>query len=69
MPHEIRTPSDEAAYTAVRRLAEEEALLVGPSSGMAVAVALDLAAGLDPSAVVVAVAPDSATNYLSELTR
>ena len=69
VPHEIRTPTDEAAYTAVRRLAEEEALLVGPSSGMAVAVALDLAAGLDPSAVVVAVAPDSATNYLSELSR
>jgi cysteine synthase len=69
VPHEIRTPSDEAAYSAVRRLAEEEALLVGPSSGLAVAVALELAAELDPGHVVVAVAPDSATNYLSELTR
>jgi cysteine synthase len=36
---------------------------------MAVAAALDLAAGLDERHVVVAVSPDSATNYLSELTR
>jgi len=36
---------------------------------MAVAAALDVAAALEPHHVVVAVAPDSATNYLSELTR
>lgn len=69
VPHEIRTPTDEAAYAAVRRLADQEALLVGPSSGLAVAVALELAAELEPHHVVVAVAPDSAANYLSELTR
>ena len=53
----------------MRRLAEREALLVGPSSGLAVAVALQLAAELGPDEVVVAVAPDSATNYLAQLAR
>jgi cysteine synthase len=69
VPHEIRTVPDALAFATTRRLAVEEALLVGPSSGLAVAAALDLAAGLDERHVVVAVAPDSATNYLTELAR
>jgi cysteine synthase len=69
VPHEIRTVPDELAFATTRRLAEEEALLVGPSSGLAVAAALDVAAGLQPRHVVLAIAPDSATNYLSELAR
>lgn len=69
VPHEIRTVADEVAYGTTARLAREEALLVGPSSGLAVAVALEVAAGLDERHVVVAVAPDSATNYLAELAR
>ncbi|MGN6446943.1 PLP-dependent cysteine synthase family protein [Amnibacterium sp.] len=69
VPHEIRTIPDEAAFAALRRLAEEEALLLGPSSGLAVAAALELAAGLGPHDVIVAVSPDSATNYLTELSR
>lgn len=69
VPHEIRTVDDDLAFATMRRLALDEALLVGPSSGMAVAAALDVAAALEPHHVVVAVSPDSATNYLSELTR
>jgi cystathionine beta-synthase len=40
---------------------------VGPSTGLAVAVALEVAAGLDEEDVVVVMAPDSGTNYLSTL--
>ena len=69
VPHEIRTVPDAVAVDVLRRLAEHEALLVGPSSGLAVAVALELAAELRPQDVVVAVAPDSATNYLAALAR
>lgn len=69
VPHEIRTVPDALAFDATRRLAVEEGLLLGPSSGLAVAAALDVAAGLDEDAVVVAIAPDGATNYLSELAR
>lgn len=69
VPHEIRTIADDRAFGTMRRLAAEEALLVGPSSGLAVAVALEVAEELDSSAVVVVMAPDSATNYLGELTR
>jgi cystathionine beta-synthase/cysteine synthase A len=69
VPHEIRTIADEVAFDTVGRLASEEALLVGPSSGLAVGVALELAAGLDQRHVVVVVAPDGAANYLTELAR
>jgi cystathionine beta-synthase/cysteine synthase A len=69
VPHEIRTIPDAEAYETLRLLAEQEAILVGPSSGLAVAVALQLAAELEPHHVVVAVAPDSAANYLALLAR
>ena len=69
VPHEIRTIADEVAFDTVAGLASEEALLVGPSSGLAVGVALELAAELDQRHVVVVIAPDSATNYLGELAR
>jgi cysteine synthase len=69
VPHEIRTLADDVAFATVRRLAEEESILVGPSSGLAVGVALEIAADLDERHVVLAVAPDSATNYLTELSR
>ncbi|GAA2753808.1 PLP-dependent cysteine synthase family protein [Amnibacterium kyonggiense] len=69
VPHEIRTIEDAVVFDTVARLAAEEAILVGPSSGLAVGVALQVAADLDPDAVVVAIAPDSATNYLGLLAR
>jgi S-sulfo-L-cysteine synthase (O-acetyl-L-serine-dependent) len=55
----------ERAYSFTRRLASEEGMLVGVSSGAALAAALDLAARIREG-VVVAVFPDSGTRYLTE---
>jgi cysteine synthase B len=49
----------------VRRLAREEGLLVGISSGAALAATLEVASGLRDG-VVVTVFPDGAEKYLSE---
>jgi cysteine synthase B len=57
--------STESAHTMVRRLAKEEGLLVGISSGAALAAALDVARRIDQG-VVVTVFPDGAEKYLSE---
>jgi len=57
--------SSERAYAFVRRLAREAGLLVGVSSGAALAGALDVAARLDRG-VVVTVFPDGAEKYLTE---
>ena len=57
--------STEAAHRMVRRLAREEGLLVGISSGAALAAALQVAGRLDEG-VVVTVFPDGAEKYLSE---
>jgi S-sulfo-L-cysteine synthase (O-acetyl-L-serine-dependent) len=55
----------ERAHDLTRRLASEEGLLVGASSGAALAAALDVAAG-ERHAVIVTVFPDSGTRYLTE---
>jgi S-sulfo-L-cysteine synthase (O-acetyl-L-serine-dependent) len=55
----------ERAHALTRRLATEEGLLVGASSGAALAAALDVAAGAR-EAVIVVVFPDSGTRYLTE---
>src|SRR5712671_6170403 len=55
----------ERAYRMVRRLAREEGLLAGISSGAAVAAMLDVAKKLD-SGVIVTVFPDGAEKYLNE---
>jgi cysteine synthase B len=57
--------STERAYTFTRRLAAEEGLLVGVSSGAALAAGLDLAARIREG-VIVLVFPDSGTRYLTE---
>jgi cystathionine beta-synthase/cysteine synthase A len=67
VPDEIRSVPDAVAFETTRRLAAEEALLLGPSSGLAVAVALDVAGDLPADAVVVVMAPDGGANYLSAL--
>ena len=54
------------AYAMTRRLAREEALLVGISSGANVAAALKLAETLPPGSVVVTVLCDNGNRYLSE---
>lgn len=55
--------SDEAVHMAVR-LAREEGILVGPSSGAAMAVALQVAQEVEQG-VVVTLFPDSAGKYLT----
>jgi len=58
--------STERAYEKVKRLAREEGLLVGISSGAALAGCLDVAASAPPGSVIVTVFPDSGDKYLSE---
>jgi S-sulfo-L-cysteine synthase (O-acetyl-L-serine-dependent) len=55
----------ERSYRMVRRLAREEGLLAGISSGAAVAAMLDVASRLD-TGVIVTVFPDGAEKYLNE---
>jgi cysteine synthase B len=57
--------STERAHEMVRRLAREEGLLAGVSSGAALAVMLDVARRLD-SGVVVTIFPDGAEKYLTD---
>ena len=59
------TVETEDAYEMVKRLAREEGLLVGISSGANVAAALKVARRLE-HAVIVTVFCDSADKYLSE---
>ncbi|MGW2374188.1 pyridoxal-phosphate dependent enzyme [Kitasatospora sp. NPDC001683] len=61
-----RIPDRESLLTA-RRLAREEGLLVGPSSGAAVAAALRVARRLGPDDLVVVLLPDSGRSYLSKV--
>jgi cysteine synthase B len=55
----------ERAYEMVRRLAREEGLLAGISSGAALAASLQVARQLDRG-VVVTIFPDGAEKYLTE---
>jgi cysteine synthase B len=65
LAHARRAVSTEAAHEMTRRLAREEGLLVGPSSGAAVVAALE--AGREASARTAAVIlPDGGDRYLSE---
>ncbi len=61
--------SDDDAYTMCRRLAREEGILAGGSSGAILHVALQVAKDLAPGALVVALAPDTGRNYLSGIFR
>lgn len=61
--------STEEACEMVKRLAREEGLLVGISSGAAIAASVRIAreeAAAERTAVIVAMLPDSADKYLSE---
>ncbi|MGG1675963.1 cysteine synthase A [Neobacillus sp. NRS-1170] len=62
---EIQKISDEDAYEISRRLASEEGILVGPSSGAACFAALQVAKKLSPDEVVVCIACDTGERYLS----
>jgi cystathionine beta-synthase len=50
-----------------RRLAREEALLVGGSCGLAVVAALRVAAAAGPGGVIVVLLPDGGRGYLSKI--
>jgi cystathionine beta-synthase len=58
---------DRESLSTVRRLAREDGLLAGPSSGTAVAAALRVARQLGPSDLVVVLLPDSGRSYLSKV--
>jgi S-sulfo-L-cysteine synthase (O-acetyl-L-serine-dependent) len=62
--HDLRVSTDEA-YAMTRRLAAEEGLLVGISSGAALAGTLQMLSAAEP-AVVVVIFPDGGERYLSE---
>ena len=59
--------SDRDSFLTTRRLAREEALLVGGSCGLAVAAGLRLAEELTEDDVVVVLLPDSGRGYLSKI--
>ena len=64
---EFRQVSDKTSFTMARRLAREEGLLLGGSSGVNVAIAVDLARELaDPEALIVTILCDTGERYLSK---
>jgi len=64
---EIIASSDAESFEFTRRLAREEGLLVGGSSGLAVASALKAARDLGPDDVVVILLPDGGRGYLGKI--
>lgn len=62
---EIRPIAEAQARQIARRLAKEEGIFAGTSSGLNVAAALQLAAELGPGHTVVTVAVDSGLKYLA----
>jgi cysteine synthase A len=65
VPHEVRTVTDERAWTIKRELGRREGLLVGISAGANVAVALEVARELSPGKNVVTVLCDTGERYFS----
>lgn len=69
IPDEIVPVGDAEAFETTRRLAAEEGLLVGGSSGMAVTSAINYARerNLGADRLVVVLAPDSGRSYLDKI--
>jgi cystathionine beta-synthase len=63
----IVASSDAESFALTRRLAREEGLLVGGSSGMAVASALKAARDLPADAIMVVLLPDGGRGYLGKI--
>ena len=64
---EVHRVGDAESFAMTRRLAREEGLLVGGSSGLAVVAALRTARDLPADAVVVVLLPDSGRGYLNRI--
>jgi cystathionine beta-synthase len=64
---EIIAVSDADSFLMTRRLAREEALLVGGSCGMAVVAALQMARKAGPDDLIVVLLPDGGRGYLSKI--
>lgn len=62
---DVVTVEDRPAFAMTQRLALEEGLFCGMSSGAAVVAAVQVAADLDPSKTVIALLPDRGDRYLS----
>jgi cystathionine beta-synthase len=67
IPDEIIAVSDADSFDMTRRLAREEALLVGGSCGMAAVAAIKVAELAGPDALVVVLLPDGGRGYLSKV--
>ena len=67
VPDQVEAVTDAESFAMTRRLAREEGLLLGGSSGMAVAAALRVAQDLDEDAIVVVIAPDGGRGYLAKI--
>jgi len=66
IPDEIIAVSDADSFEMTRRLAREEGILVGGSSGMAVVAAAQVAQR-EPDALVVVILPDGGRGYLTKV--
>jgi cystathionine beta-synthase len=58
--------TDQQAFVMARRLAREEGILVGGSSGMALHATLEVARECGPEQTIVVLLPDTGRNYLSK---
>jgi cystathionine beta-synthase len=67
VPDEIIAVSDSDSFNMTRRLAREEAMLVGGSCGMAVVGALKVAGTAGPDALIVVLLPDGGRGYMSKI--
>ncbi|GLI26688.1 cystathionine beta-synthase [Agromyces rhizosphaerae] len=67
VPHEVIEVTDAESFDMTRRLAREEGILVGGSSGMAVVAALKAAASAPADSVFVVLLPDGGRGYLGKI--